>query len=49
MLSAIVVKASLGANQLLADCMTLRDLYKNHHWQVCGPTFYRLHLFVRQA
>src|SRR6266436_565334 len=27
-------------NQLLADTMTLRDLYKKHHWQVAGPTFY---------
>jgi len=26
-------------NQLLADTMTLRDLYKKHHWQVAGPTF----------
>ena len=26
-------------NQLLADTMTLRDLYKKHHWQVVGPTF----------
>lgn len=24
--------------------MTLRDLYKKHHWQVSGPTFYQLHL-----
>jgi starvation-inducible DNA-binding protein len=31
-------------NQLLADTMTLRDLYKKHHWQVAGPTFYHLHL-----
>ena len=31
-------------NQLLADTMTLRDLYKKHHWQVSGPTFYQLHL-----
>ena len=31
-------------NQLLADTMTLRDLYKKHHWQVAGPTFYMLHL-----
>jgi starvation-inducible DNA-binding protein len=31
-------------NQLLADTMTLRDLYKKHHWQVAGPTFYQLHL-----
>jgi len=31
-------------NQLLADTITLRDLYKKHHWQVAGPTFYPLHL-----
>src|ERR1700726_4540115 len=31
-------------NQLLADTMTLRDLYKKHHWQVAGHMFYQLHL-----
>lgn len=31
-------------NTLLADTMTLRDLYKKSHWQVAGPTFYQLHL-----
>ncbi len=31
-------------NQILADTSTLRDLYKKHHWQVSGPTFYQLHL-----
>src|SRR5712675_1586055 len=31
-------------NQILADTMTLRDLYKKSHWQVAGPTFYQLHL-----
>jgi starvation-inducible DNA-binding protein len=31
-------------NQLLADTITLRDLYKKSHWQVSGPTFYQLHL-----
>jgi starvation-inducible DNA-binding protein len=31
-------------NQLLADTATIRDLYKKHHWQVSGPTFYQLHL-----
>jgi starvation-inducible DNA-binding protein len=31
-------------NQLLADTMTLRDLYKKHHWQVTGMHFYPLHL-----
>ena len=31
-------------NQILADSMMLRDLYKKHHWQVSGITFYELHL-----
>jgi len=31
-------------NQLVADTMTLRDLYKKSHWQVAGPRFYQLHL-----
>jgi starvation-inducible DNA-binding protein len=31
-------------NLLLADTITLRDLYKKSHWQVAGPTFYQLHL-----
>ncbi len=31
-------------NQILADTMTIRDMYKKHHWQVSGPTFYQLHL-----
>ena len=31
-------------NQLLADTITLRDLYKKCHWQIAGPTFYQLHL-----
>src|SRR5262245_62770553 len=31
-------------NQVLADTMTLRDLYKKHHWQVSGATFNQLHL-----
>lgn len=31
-------------NQLLADTMTMRDLYKKSHWQTAGPTFYQLHL-----
>jgi starvation-inducible DNA-binding protein len=33
-------KASVeNLNQLLADTITLRDMYKKHHWQVAGPTF----------
>jgi starvation-inducible DNA-binding protein len=31
-------------NQVLADTLALRDLYKKCHWQVSGPTFYQLHL-----
>ncbi|HUA83647.1 MAG TPA: DNA starvation/stationary phase protection protein [Bryobacteraceae bacterium] len=31
-------------NQILSDTITLRDMYKKHHWQVTGPTFYQLHL-----
>lgn len=31
-------------NQMLADTCTIRDMYKKHHWQVVGPTFYQLHL-----
>src|SRR6202167_657413 len=31
-------------NQILADTITLRDMYKKHHWQVVGHTFYQLHL-----
>jgi starvation-inducible DNA-binding protein len=40
-----VCAASAGnLNQILADTITLRDLYKKHHWQVAGHTFYQLHL-----
>src|SRR3989440_10237918 len=40
-----VCKTSVDAlNQILADTITLRDLYKKHHWQVAGHTFYSLHL-----
>src|SRR6059058_2859754 len=37
-------ESAANLNQLLADTITLRDLYKKHHWQVSGPTFYQLHL-----
>ena len=37
-------KSVEALNQVLADTMTLRDLYKKHHWQVAGHTFYSLHL-----
>ncbi len=31
-------------DQVLCDTIVLRDMYKKHHWQVSGPTFYALHL-----
>jgi starvation-inducible DNA-binding protein len=44
-LSEKVCRESVGRlNQTLADTMTLRDMYKKHHWQVAGKTFYQLHL-----
>jgi starvation-inducible DNA-binding protein len=44
-LSEAVCKESVERlNQILADTMTLRDMYKKHHWQVAGKTFYQLHL-----
>jgi starvation-inducible DNA-binding protein len=44
-LAANVASQSVeNLNQVLADTITLRDMYKKHHWQVAGPTFYQLHL-----
>jgi len=44
-LSERVCQASVERlNQTLVDTMTLRDLYKKHHWQVSGKTFFQLHL-----
>lgn len=40
--------SAINLNQLLADTITLRDLYKKHHWQVSGPTFYQLHLLFEK-
>src|SRR5262245_7084079 len=37
-------ESTTNLNQLLADTITLRDLYQKHHWQASGPTFYPLHL-----
>jgi starvation-inducible DNA-binding protein len=31
-------------NQILIDTLALYHLYKKHHWQVAGHTFYQLHL-----
>lgn len=41
---AVCAESVERLNQILADTMTLRDLYKKHHWQVSGGTFYQLHL-----
>jgi starvation-inducible DNA-binding protein len=40
----LCAESAENLNQLLADTMTLRDMYKKHHWQVAGHTFYQLHL-----
>lgn len=46
-LSDQVRAASVEAlNQILSDTMYIRDIYKKHHWQVTGPTFYQLHLLM---
>ena len=33
-------------NHILADSIILYSLYKKHHWQMRGPTFYQLHLLL---
>jgi starvation-inducible DNA-binding protein len=40
----VCAESVANLNQILADTITLRDLYKKHHWQLVGPTFYQLHL-----
>ena len=48
-LSEKVCKESVALlNQCLADTITLRDMYKKHHWQVVGATFNQLHLMYDQ-
>ncbi|MGN6392524.1 MAG: Dps family protein [Gemmatimonadales bacterium] len=41
---SVCQKSVEDLNQILADTITLRDLYKKSHWQVTGHTFYQLHL-----
>jgi starvation-inducible DNA-binding protein len=36
--------STANLNHLLADTITLRDMYKKHHWPVSSPTSYHLHL-----
>jgi starvation-inducible DNA-binding protein len=44
-LDASICAASVeNLTQVLADTKTLADMYKKHHWQVSGPSFYQLHL-----
>jgi starvation-inducible DNA-binding protein len=33
-------------NQLLADTITLCDMYKKHHWRVSGPAYYPMYLLL---
>lgn len=40
----VLSESAANLNQLLADTIMLRDMYKKHHWQVSGHTFYQLHL-----
>jgi starvation-inducible DNA-binding protein len=40
----VCAESTDNLNQILADTITLRDMYKKHHWQVAGHTFYQLHL-----
>ncbi|QVL34122.1 DNA starvation/stationary phase protection protein [Telmatocola sphagniphila] len=42
--SKVAASSIDNLNQLLADTITLRDLYKKHHWQASGPMFYVFHL-----
>jgi starvation-inducible DNA-binding protein len=38
------LESTHNLNQVLADTVMLREMYKKHHWQLSGPTFYQLHL-----
>ena len=40
----VCLKSVNALNEVLADTITIRDMYKKHHWQVAGHTFYQLHL-----
>ena len=40
------LESTQNLNQVLADTIMLRDMYKKHHWQVSGHTFYQLHLLL---
>jgi len=40
------LESTRNLNQVLADTVMLREMYKKHHWQVSGHTFYQLHLLL---
>jgi hypothetical protein len=40
---------SANLNQVLAGTITLRDMYKKHHWQIAGRTFYSAASSVRET
>jgi len=41
---SVRAKSAELVNEILADTTILYALYKKHHWNVAGPTFYQLHL-----
>jgi len=38
------LESTRNLNQVLADTIMIAQMYKKHHWQLSGPTFYQLHL-----
>lgn len=43
---SVRLESTRNLNQVLADTIVLREMYKKHHWQVSGHTFYQLHLLL---
>ena len=41
-----LLESTRNLNQVLADTITIAQMYKKHHWQMSGPTFYQLHLLL---
>jgi len=41
---SVRAKSAELVNEILADTTILYALYKKHHWNVAGPTFFQLHL-----
>lgn len=39
-----IIKSLKTLEQTLVDSYMLYSMYKKHHWQLLGPTFYQLHL-----